>query len=164
MYEVFFGFKDLLQIEQCTVSHYRTLVEAYPEAIPKIFWPYQCKSWNFSTRIDFLYKNNTEGICAIAGAIQGRRMDNITDLYRDMTRRTYGIRPRDMMVEVFQIVCRLSGVEKIHVVAESHRQHKHQLYRLKIKHIHSSLITMRHGWIAAAPATMTPFMSYPSYR
>lgn len=72
-------------------------------------------------------------VCAIAGAIQGRRMANITNLYRDMTKKTYGIRPRDMIVEVFQIVCQLAGIEKIYAVTESHRQHKHHYYRLKNK-------------------------------
>jgi uncharacterized protein VirK/YbjX len=79
------------------------------------------------------FKDKMGHICAIVGAIQGRRMENITDLYREMTKKTYGIRPRDLMVEVFQMLCRLSGVEKIYAVTESHRQHRHPFYWLKDK-------------------------------
>ncbi|PUB79353.1 MAG: hypothetical protein DBO99_04370 [gamma proteobacterium symbiont of Ctena orbiculata] len=193
--------KGIIQMKRLTVSHFRELIEVHPEAIPNIFWPYQCRSWDSSTRVDFLYshfltlpdlryrvechpshqriiadaddiyrglrivvdqhslfmregmitlniyveheriftiafslcKDDRGKICAIAGAIQGRRMANITELYRDMTKKTYGIRPRDLMVEVFQIVCRLSGVEKIFAVSESHRQHRHHFYQLKNK-------------------------------
>ena len=84
--------------------------------------------------IAFSFHKNKQGqVCAIVGAIQGRRMADITDLYREMTKKTYGIRPRDLMIEVFQMLCGLSGVKKIYAVSESHRQHKHRFYHFKDK-------------------------------
>ncbi|MES9971849.1 MAG: DUF535 family protein, partial [Candidatus Thiodiazotropha sp.] len=35
--------------------------------------------------------------------------------------------------EVFQMLCRLSGVNRIFAVSESHRQHRHYFYSLKDK-------------------------------
>jgi uncharacterized protein VirK/YbjX len=193
--------KDIIRMERKTLSHFNGLIETHPEAIPSIFWPYQCSDWDTSTRIDYLhnhfatlpelkykidykashqcelvdgdtifpglrividkndlflregmitlnifvehqraftiafsfYKNKSDQICAIVGAIQGLRRANITDLYREMTKKTYGIRPRDLMIEVFQMLCRLSGVEKIYAVSDSHRQHRHRFYCLKDK-------------------------------
>ncbi|MET0068237.1 MAG: DUF535 family protein [Candidatus Thiodiazotropha sp.] len=193
--------KDVVFMKRDTVNRFRLLMERHPEAIPSIFWPYQCKHWNTSERVEHLYshfqtlprlpyeidcqanherilaeaddvypglrividKNGLfmrEGmltlntfvghermftiafsfssddsgqVCALVGAIQGRRMPHIEALYRDMTRVTHGVRPRDMMVEVFQIFCRWVGVERIYAIADSHRQHKHYFYFLKNK-------------------------------
>ncbi|MGD8913568.1 MAG: DUF535 family protein [Candidatus Thiodiazotropha sp.] len=193
--------REIICMKRDTLSHFRYLIETHPETIPSIFWPYQCKSWDTSTRINYLYnhfatlpelkhaidykathqsvladgreiyptlqivvdkhdfyvregmitlnlfvahqrvftiafsfyKNKKEQICAIVGALQGKRMPDIIDLYRDMTKKTYGIRPRDLMIEVFQMLCRLSSVKKIYAVSESHRQHRHSFYCLKNK-------------------------------
>jgi uncharacterized protein VirK/YbjX len=199
--------KDIILMPRHTTSRFKHLIEVHPEAIPSIFWPYQCMSWDISTRINYLYNHFTtlpdlryqidcnanhpctlaevgdiypglsiiidqndlfmrEGmitlnifvcheriftiafsvykdeqrhICTIAGAIQGRRKAGITELYRDMTKKIYGIRPRDLMIEVFQIVCRLIGIDKIQGVTESHRQHRHRFYWLKDKQCQLSL-------------------------
>ncbi len=193
--------KDIYRMERDTLSQFKSLIRTHPEAIPSVLWPYQCSSWNISSRVNHLYnhfvtlselkyeidckanrqyvlvdghqvyprlrividkndlfmregmitlnlfighdrvftiafsfhKNKQGQVCAIIGAIQGRRMQGITDLYREMTKKTYGIRPRDLMIEVFQILCRLSGVNRIYAVSESHRQHRHPFYCLKDK-------------------------------
>jgi uncharacterized protein VirK/YbjX len=190
------------------------MIERYPEAIQCIFWPYQCKSWDASARINYLhnhfvtlpelkheidwkathksvlvdgheiypklsividkndlfmregmitlnlfvgdqrvftiafsfYKNTKGEICSIIGAIQGRRMADISDLYRNMTKKTYGIRPRDLMIEIFQMLCRLSDVKKIYAVSESHRQHKHGFYFFKTK-FHKPSINYDEVWL-----------------
>ncbi|MET0091559.1 MAG: DUF535 family protein [Candidatus Thiodiazotropha sp.] len=196
--------KDIMFMDPVTVDRFRVLMEQHPEAIPSIFWPYQCKDWGASERVEYLYshfatllelpyridcqatqerilaevddvypglrividknglfmregmltlntyvgheriftlafslhKNASDQICALVGAIQGRRMPNIETLYRDMTRKTYGIRPRDLMVEVFQIFCYRVGIDRIYAIADSHRQHKHYFYCLKKKDCH----------------------------
>jgi uncharacterized protein VirK/YbjX len=197
----FLNVKDIIRMERDTLSHFKHLIDAHPEAIPSIFWPYQCTDWDTSTRINHLhnhfttlselkckidykashqcevvngdaifpklrividkndlfmregmitlnlyienqrvytiafsfYKNKAGQISAIVGAIQGLKKAYITDLYWEMTKKTYGIRPRDLMIEVFQMVCRLSGVEKIYAISDSHRQHRHHFYYLKNK-------------------------------
>ncbi|MES9972267.1 MAG: DUF535 family protein, partial [Candidatus Thiodiazotropha sp.] len=151
--------KDIYRMDQDTLSHFNSLIRYHPEAIPSILWPYQCSSWDISTRVDHLHshfttlselkyeiggnaydqyllvnghhiypglsvvidkndlfmregmitlnlligpdrvftiafsfhKNQQGQLCAIIGAIQGRRKRNITDLYREMTKKTYGI-------------------------------------------------------------------------
>lgn len=193
--------KGIYRMERDTLSHFKSLIRNHPRAIPSILWPYQCSSWDISSRINHLYnhfltlselkygidyianrqyvlveghhiypglrivldkndlfmregmitlnlfigqdrvftiafsfhKNKQGQVCAFIGAIQGRRMRGITDLYREMTKKTYGIRPRDLMIEVFQMLCRLSGVNRIYAVSESHRQHRHLFYCLKHK-------------------------------
>jgi uncharacterized protein VirK/YbjX len=197
----FLNAKDIIRMERDTLSHFKSLIETHPEAIPSIFWPYQCANWDTSTRVNHLhnhfatlselkykidykashqcevvngdaifpklrividkndlfmregmitlnlfvenqrvyttafsfYKNKMGQVCAIIGAIQGLKKAYITDLYWEMTKKTYGIRPRDLMIEAFQMLCRLSGVEKIYAVSNSHRQHKHRFYCLKNK-------------------------------
>jgi uncharacterized protein VirK/YbjX len=90
--------------------------------------------------IAFSFYTDCKGeICAIAGAIQGRRMADITDLYRDITKKTHGIRPRDLIIEAFLILCRLLGVKKVYAVSESHRQHNHIFYNFKNKRAIPSL-------------------------
>ncbi len=79
------------------------------------------------------YKKTSDRICAIVGAIQGRHMQDIETLYREMTRKAHGVRPRDLLVEVFQLFCGRIGVEKIYAIADSHRQNKHYFYCLKNK-------------------------------
>jgi uncharacterized protein VirK/YbjX len=193
--------RSIILMKRDTLHQFRCLIEAHPESIPSIFWPYQCMNWDTSERIGYLYnhfktlpelrypidplanrqstlaKINTiypklsvvidkndlfmrEGmltinlfvdheriftiafsfytdrsgeICANAGSIQGRRMAEITDLYRDMTKKTYGIRPRDLIIETFLILCRLLGVKKVFAISESHRQHNHIFYGIKEK-------------------------------
>ncbi len=196
--------KDIMLMDPVTVDRFQVLMEQHPEAIPSIFWPYQCKDWGASERVEYLYshfttllelpyridcqanqerilaeaddvypglrvvidknglfmregmltlntyvgheriftlafslyKNVSDKICALVGAIQGRRMQDVEALYRDMTRKTYGIRPRDLMVEVFQIFCHRVGIDRIYAIADSHRQHKHYFYCLKKKDCH----------------------------
>jgi uncharacterized protein VirK/YbjX len=193
--------KDIILMKRATVLKFRYLVDNYPEAIPSIFWPYQCARWKTSIRVDFLYshfqtlpelkdlfidvtsqqrtlavvddlypelqivvdkngffmregmvtlnilvgkqriftiafsfcKNQKGQVCAIVGAIQGKRMDCIKDLYRDMTKKAHGLRPRDLMVEVFQMVCKIIGVRAIYAVTELRRQHRHYFYWFKNK-------------------------------
>jgi uncharacterized protein VirK/YbjX len=197
----FLNAKDIFRMEQGMLSRFKSLIDSHPETIPSIFWPYQCKDWDISTRINHLhnhfatldelkyeidhkanrksilvdgdtiypglrvvidkndlflregmitlnlfvchlrvftiafsfYKNKLGQICAIVGAIQGLRKAYITDLYREMTKETHGIRPRDLLIEIFQMFCRLSGVEKIYAISDSHRQHRHRFYCLKDK-------------------------------
>jgi uncharacterized protein VirK/YbjX len=193
--------KDIVMLSRGNLSWLQCLIERYPVAIPSVFWPYQCSSWNLNQRVEYLYnhfqtlsrldkrlsflssrqksltdldeiypgmslvldrnglflregmivlnifvdnervftlafslvKKEDGCLSAIIGAIQGRRMEHITNLYRSMTKKTFGIRPRDLMIEVFQILCKAIGVARIYAIRESRRQHRHYLYSLKNK-------------------------------
>ncbi|MEJ2618938.1 MAG: DUF535 family protein [Candidatus Thiodiazotropha sp.] len=179
----------------------RFLHKNHPEAVPSVFWPYQCASWGMVSRLESLhshftciadhfgflrlgrygqkeiislneyytgmrltinregvflregmlvlniylhnqrlfsiafsvYQSETKELVAVIGAIQGRRMENITDTYRDITKKFYGIRPRDLMVELFQMFCKVGGIDKILAVKDAERQHNHYFYMFKNK-------------------------------
>lgn len=198
---VLLNIKSILQLKKENREQLRYLFDNHAEALPSVFWPYQCSGWNLIKRLDALVnhfetisqinnyyisgiekprnlldlddvfsgmkiimdrncifmregmavfnlfideervfslafslmKNETDKIVAVIGAIQGRRMSNITELYRDITKSTYGIRPRDFIIELFQIVCKAINVDKIYAVRDSKRQHRHIFYRVKSK-------------------------------
>lgn len=55
------------------------------------------------------------------GAIQGRNLEGVTDTYRDLTGLLHGMRPRDFLVEVFCLLCRVAGIARICAVADEYR-------------------------------------------
>jgi uncharacterized protein VirK/YbjX len=78
-------------------------------------------------------QSDANKLVAVIGAIQGRKMEHVTDIYRDITKKFYGIRPRDLMVELFQVFCKLCGVDQILAVKDIERQHNHYFYMFKNK-------------------------------
>lgn len=58
------------------------------------------------------------------GAIQGRALPEIMDVYRQLTRATHGLRPRDLLIELFRLFCADVGINRILLVSDSHRQHR----------------------------------------
>jgi uncharacterized protein VirK/YbjX len=193
--------KGVLILSKNHYDQLKYLYKNYPEAIPSVFWPYQCASWGIVKRLESLHshfdciddglnylkvsrygqkeivcldefytglrvvmdkkgiflregmlvlsialrderlfsiafslnRSKSNNITAAIGAIQGRRMNEVTEIYREITKKFYGIRPRDLMVELFQMFCRILNVEKILAVKESERQHHHYFYMLKNK-------------------------------
>ena len=63
-------------------------------------------------------------LVAYIGAIQGRDLEGILDLYRQITKALHGMRPRDFLVEVFCMLCRVVGVKQIYAIADSCRIHR----------------------------------------
>ena len=65
---------------------------------------------------------------AIIGGIQGRNLDNILDTYRDMTRAAHGLRPRDLLIDLFKAFCREVGAKRLIAVSDSNRHHRHPYF------------------------------------
>ncbi|MCU7930268.1 MAG: VirK/YbjX family protein [Candidatus Thiodiazotropha sp. (ex Codakia rugifera)] len=86
----------------------------------------------FSLAFSF-YQYESGQIDAIIGAIQGRKSASIKEIYRDITKQTHGIRPRDLLIEIFQILCSHLGISRIIAVSNAYRQHRHNYYRLANK-------------------------------
>ncbi|MCU7802243.1 MAG: VirK/YbjX family protein [Candidatus Thiodiazotropha sp. (ex Lucinoma borealis)] len=86
----------------------------------------------FSLAFSF-YQYESGEIDAIIGAIQGRKSANIKEIYHDITKQTHGIRPRDLLIEIFQLICSHLGVSKIIAVSNTYRQHRHIYYSLANK-------------------------------
>jgi uncharacterized protein VirK/YbjX len=69
------------------------------------------------------------GRVAVIGGIQGRNREDALDLYRELTRSFFGMRPRDLLLEVFRMFCRRIGVSSIHAVSDRARFHNHPFFR-----------------------------------
>lgn len=71
------------------------------------------------------------GQVVYVGAIQGRDLDGVSEMYNDLTRSLFGIRPRDFMIVTFQILCKTIGVKMIYGVSQTSRQHNHRYFGAK---------------------------------
>jgi uncharacterized protein VirK/YbjX len=65
---------------------------------------------------------------AYIGAMQGRNLDNIETIYRDITKKCHGARPRDLLATIFQMLAVAAGVQRILAVNEECRHHKHPYF------------------------------------
>lgn len=65
---------------------------------------------------------------ALIGGIQGRNLPAILDRYRDLTKQAHGIRPRDLVIELFRMVCARLGVSEIHAVSDRGRHVRHRYF------------------------------------
>lgn len=70
-------------------------------------------------------------VIAVIGGLQGRNREGVLDLYRDLTKEMHGLRPRDLLIEVFRMLCRQLGVTRIEAVADACRHHHHPYFRGK---------------------------------
>jgi uncharacterized protein len=65
---------------------------------------------------------------AIIGGIQGRNLDGILDIYREMTRKAHGLRPRDLLIDLFKAFCREVGAKRLLAVSDANRHHRHPYF------------------------------------
>jgi uncharacterized protein VirK/YbjX len=63
-------------------------------------------------------------LTAFVGAVQGRDLEGIADEYRELTKAAHGMRPRDLLFELFRFLCAILSVERILAVADEHRHHR----------------------------------------
>jgi uncharacterized protein VirK/YbjX len=63
-------------------------------------------------------------LTALIGAIQGRNLDGILEEYRVLTKAACGLRPRDLLIELFRTLCRQIGVLQIHAISDACRAHR----------------------------------------
>ncbi len=66
------------------------------------------------------------------GGIQGRNAENILDIYRDLTKSFYGVRPRDFLLDGLRMFGKLIGVQRILAVSESFRISRHSYFKGKV--------------------------------
>ena len=64
------------------------------------------------------------GLEAVIGALQGRSTPDAMELYREITKRFHGMRPRDLLVDLFRMMCRELGVTRILAVSDACRIHR----------------------------------------
>ena len=63
-------------------------------------------------------------VVAYIGGLQGVDVDGILSHYKNLTKLSHGMRPRDFLVELFRSFCRCMGVTKIYAVNDAKRQHR----------------------------------------
>lgn len=65
-----------------------------------------------------------DGFDAYVGAIQGRDIEGALEHYRDLTKAAHGMRPRDLIIELFRMFCIMLGVREIFAVSDAYRHHR----------------------------------------
>lgn len=78
-----------------------------------------------------LYRDASDARCALIGGCQGRNVDGIMDIYRDMTKALHGLRPRDFLMECFGILCRTIDVAQTYAVSDKERHRRHPFFNQK---------------------------------
>ena len=79
--------------------------------------------------IAFSVQRQAGTLVAIIGGIQGRKVDSMLDLYRDMTKASAGLRPRDLLLELFRCLCRQTGITAIRAVTDASRHHRSAYFK-----------------------------------
>jgi uncharacterized protein len=74
-----------------------------------------------------LFQDGTT-VAAFIGALQGRDIEGALDRYRELTKAAHGMRPRDLLFEIFRMLCSEIGVKDILAVSEDFRHHKDRKY------------------------------------
>ena len=86
-------------------------------------------------------------LIAHVGAVQGRNdvdLPDVKDIYRELTRTAFGMRPRDLLIETFQLVCQHIGVERIFLVSSEHQQRRDAFFTVARHKVHANYDTI---WI-----------------
>src|SRR5262249_51543573 len=69
-----------------------------------------------------------DALIAYVGAVQGRDIEGVLAEYRELTKAAHGMRPRDLLIEVFRIFCSTLGVTRILAVSDQYRHHRHAYF------------------------------------
>jgi uncharacterized protein VirK/YbjX len=81
----------------------------------------------FSLAFSF-HRQDGGPLTAFIGGLQGRNRDGVLDLYRSLTGALHDLRPRDLLIEIFRMICRATGVTGIQAVAQAQRHHRHPYF------------------------------------
>lgn len=108
----------------------------------------------FLYAVAFTLGIDREGRVAHVGAIQGSAEEKSRELYRELTHKLNGMRPRDFMLEALKLVCREAGVTSIHAISNAQRHHRHPYFGKagveKIKQVDYDEIWMEHQGLLLA--------------
>lgn len=80
--------------------------------------------------LSFILADTKQGIVALVGGIQGASLPGIGDVYRQATKTAHGMRPKDLLIEVFRSLCRAAGIDTIKAVSDAAR-HQRSTYSLR---------------------------------
>jgi len=78
--------------------------------------------------ISYCLSSEDDCLKAYVGGLQGVVGHDILERYRLLTKSAHGLRPPDLLVELFRIFCRSLGAECIHCVSDEIRQQRSDYY------------------------------------
>lgn len=81
----------------------------------------------FSVAFSF-YRDGEGVLSAVIGGVQGRNGEDSLGLYRDLTKALFGLRPRDLLLEVVRIFSEQAGCTSVLGVSDEHRHHRHRFF------------------------------------
>jgi uncharacterized protein VirK/YbjX len=65
---------------------------------------------------------------AWVGAVQGVKQPEESTLYKTITKDCFGLRPRDLSISMFMILCQALDVKRIFAVQDAYRSHRHSYF------------------------------------
>ena len=80
----------------------------------------------------FLLARQSGARVAFVGAIQGSNLSGSRDQYCDLTKVAHGLRPRDLLIEIFRMHCAMLDVSQIFAVAEDYRVQRSEYLRRRL--------------------------------
>jgi len=83
----------------------------------------------YSLSFSFFHQGNDRA--AFIGQIQGVKSDRAREQYRDLTRACGGMRPRDLLIEIFCVFCSTIAVKQVFSVSEEYRRHHYRRFFMK---------------------------------
>ncbi len=81
----------------------------------------------------FVLGSGERGLVAYVGALQGARGPDVLSVYRRLTRRLHGLRPRDLAVKIFQALAASAGVQEIRCIADGFRHQRHPYFADRLR-------------------------------
>jgi uncharacterized protein VirK/YbjX len=82
--------------------------------------------------LSFALGRTSEGLVAYIGGLQGGGDEDALARTRRLTRLAHGMRPRDLLIEAFRMLCRAYGVARILAVADDIRVHRSAYLKARI--------------------------------
>jgi uncharacterized protein VirK/YbjX len=81
----------------------------------------------------FALGSGERGLVAYVGALQGASGPDTLSVYRRLTHRLHGLRPRDLAVKIFQILAASAGVQEIRCIADGFRHQRHPYFADRLR-------------------------------
>lgn len=78
--------------------------------------------------VSFSFELVEDRLELVIGSVQGRKIDRVLDIYRDFTKISHGIRPRDFMIEIVRMLARAEGVARIRAIPDRFRHQRHPYF------------------------------------
>jgi uncharacterized protein VirK/YbjX len=105
----------------------------------------------YSLAFSFFY--NDGEIAAFVGAIQGRDIDGALEIYKELTKAAHGMRPPDLLIELFGMFCNSLGISRVFAVSDAFRHHRSSYFGRGVKSFSTNYdqIWIERGGVAVNP-------------